>query len=140
MQNWKQRWLMIHFENKYASTCVANNYIVIAIFLEFTCFNSPPKRGYDTKVHSLSKQFCTRIFVSIKWQLMSALNSLERFGEEDPFFIKWRSCRHCLQSEWPLRRKIIQKILYMLGEPADFFFNFFKFSWSSCQWILFVYP
>ena len=33
---------------------------------------------------------------------MSALASLERFGEEDPFFINWRSCRHCLQSEWPL--------------------------------------
>ena len=33
---------------------------------------------------------------------MSALASLERFGEEDPFFKKWRSCWHCLQSEWAL--------------------------------------
>ena len=33
---------------------------------------------------------------------MSALASLERFGEEAPFFINWRSCKHCLQSEWPL--------------------------------------
>ena len=40
--------------------------------------------------------------VFINWQLMSALASLERFGEEDHFFINWRSCRHCLQSEWPL--------------------------------------
>ena len=32
---------------------------------------------------------------------MSALANLERFGEEDPFSINWRSCRHCLQSEWP---------------------------------------
>ena len=33
---------------------------------------------------------------------MSALASLERFGEEDLVFINWRSCRHCLQNEWPL--------------------------------------
>ena len=35
---------------------------------------------------------------------MSALAvlRLERFGENDPFFKKWRSCRHCLQSEWAL--------------------------------------
>ena len=51
------------------------------------------------KVHSLCKQFCTRILFFINWQLMA---SLERFGEEDPFFINWRSCRLCLQSEWPL--------------------------------------
>ena len=28
----------------------------------------------------------------INWQLMSTVTSLERFGEEDPFFINWRSC------------------------------------------------
>ena len=42
--------------------------------------------------------------VLIKWQLMSALVSLERFDEKDPFFKKLRSCRHYLQSEctvWP---------------------------------------
>ena len=33
---------------------------------------------------------------------MSALASLEMFGEENPFFINWRLCRQCLQSEWPL--------------------------------------
>ena len=33
---------------------------------------------------------------------MSALTSLERFGEEDLAFINWRSCRRCLQKEWPL--------------------------------------
>ena len=33
---------------------------------------------------------------------MSAIASLKRFGEEDPFSINWRSCIHCLQSEWPL--------------------------------------
>ena len=33
---------------------------------------------------------------------MSALARLERFGEKDPFFKKWRSCRHCLQSKWAL--------------------------------------
>ena len=38
----------------------------------------------------------------MKWQLMSALASLERFGEKDTFFKKWRSCRRCLQSEKPL--------------------------------------
>ena len=41
----------------------------------------------------------------IKLQLMSALGNLERFGEEDYFFINWRLCRHCLQS------KFFQKIL-----------------------------
>ena len=33
------------------------------------------------------------------WQLMSALASLEMFGEEDLVFINWRLCRHCLQNE-----------------------------------------
>ena len=35
-------------------------------------------------------------------KMTSALARLERFGEKDPFFKKWRSCRHCLQSEWAL--------------------------------------
>ena len=29
---------------------------------------------------------------------MSDLATLERFGKEDPFFINWRSCGHCLQA------------------------------------------
>ena len=33
---------------------------------------------------------------------MSALTSLERFGEKDTFFKKWRSCRHSLESELAL--------------------------------------
>ena len=33
---------------------------------------------------------------------MAALASLERFGEEYPDFLNWRSCRHCLQNEWSL--------------------------------------
>ena len=48
-----------------------------------------------------------------KMTLMSALASLERFGEKDPFFKKWRSCRHCLQSEWVLDR---QALIY----PSNF--------------------
>ena len=43
--------------------------------------------------------------VSINWQLMSALASLDRFGEGDLVFINQRSCRHCLQNEWPLVNK-----------------------------------
>ena len=33
---------------------------------------------------------------------MSALASLEKFGEMGSFFKKWTSFRHCLQSEWAL--------------------------------------
>jgi hypothetical protein len=33
---------------------------------------------------------------------MSALASLERFGEKDPLFKKGRSCRDYSQSEWAL--------------------------------------
>ena len=40
--------------------------------------------------------------VCINWQLMPGLASLKRFGEDDLVFINWRSCRHCLQNEWPL--------------------------------------
>ena len=54
-----------------------------------------------SKIHSLSKVL-HKDLVFINGQLMSALASLERFGEEDPFFINWRSCRYCLQSEWAL--------------------------------------
>ena len=35
-------------------------------------------------------------------QLISAGASLERFGEKDIVFIKWRSCRHCFKNEWNL--------------------------------------
>ena len=50
--------------------------------------------------------------VFINWQLMSALASLERFGEENLVFINWRLCRHCLQNEWPLTfsRNIVEKL------------------------------
>ena len=56
------------------------------------------------KINIVTKQFTVlhKDLVLINWQLMSALASLERFGECNPFFINWRSCRHCLQSEWPL--------------------------------------
>ena len=54
------------------------------------------------KVHSFCKQCLHKDLVFINWQLMSAMASLERFGEEDVIFINWRSCRHCLQNEWPL--------------------------------------
>ena len=33
---------------------------------------------------------------------MSGGDSLERFGEKDLVFIKWRSCRHCFKNEWTL--------------------------------------
>ena len=69
----------------------------------------------NTKVHSFCKQAQGSSLIKIFWcfpttlvkhfpdlLLMSALASLEKFGEEDLVFINWRSCRHCLQSEWPL--------------------------------------
>ena len=45
---------------------------------------------------------------------MSALASLERFGEEDLVFINWRSCRHCLQNKWPLvgSKRIWDTLIY----------------------------
>ena len=55
-----------------------------------------------TKVHSFCKQCLHKDLVFINWQLMSALASLERFDEEDLVFINLRSCRYCLQNEWPL--------------------------------------
>ena len=45
----------------------------------------------------------------INLQLMSALASLEKFGEEDLVFINWRSCRNCLQNEWSLEQMFEQK-------------------------------
>ena len=41
-------------------------------------------------------------FVNSTWHLMSALATLESFGEKYLVFLKWRSCRHCLQIKWPL--------------------------------------
>ena len=55
---------------------------------------------YSTKAHSLCKQFCRMIPFSKKWQLMSALASLERFGENDTFFKKWRWCRTVYSMNW----------------------------------------
>ena len=34
--------------------------------------------------------------------LMPAQASVERFGEKDLVFIKWRSCRHCFRNKWTL--------------------------------------
>ena len=50
-------------------------------------------------------------FVFVNWQLMSALTSLERIL----FFIKWRSCKHCLQSEWPLMNNMLLQSTLDLG-------------------------
>ena len=47
---------------------------------------------------SITRTVLHKDLVFINWHLAS----LESFGEEDPFFIKWRSFRHCLQSEWAL--------------------------------------
>ena len=40
------------------------------------------------KVHSFCKQCLHKYLVFLNRQLMSALASLERFGEDDPFFHK----------------------------------------------------
>ena len=39
-------------------------------------------------------------------QLMPAGASLERFGEKDPVFIKWRFCRHCLKKQMDFKTKL----------------------------------
>ena len=67
---------------------------------------------YPIKVHSFCKQCLHKDLVFINWQLMSALASLERFGEEDLVFINWRSCRHCLQNEWPLLSYCFTNVWY----------------------------
>ena len=66
----------------------------------------------NIKVHSCFKQCLHKYLVFLYWQLMSALASLERFGEEYLVFLKWRSCRHCLQNEWPL-----------VGKSSKYFFH-----------------
>ena len=91
-----------------------------------------------TKVHSFCKQCLHKDLVFINWQLMSALASLERFGEEDIVFINWRSCRHCLQNEWPLRsiskRTYTVKEKKMLHHPYNFFKSWFQFFFSNLMY------
>ena len=58
--------------------------------------------AWSVKVHSFCKQCLHKDLVFINWQLMSALASLERVGEEDLAFINCRSCITCLPNEWPL--------------------------------------
>ena len=62
----------------------------------------------------------------IKWQLMSALARLQRFGEKDPFFKKWRSCRNCLQSDWALVNALILTNLQYLE----------RFGFNCKRWLL----
>ena len=52
-------------------------------------------RNIVPKVHSFCKQCQHKYLVFLNWELMSALASLERFGEEYFVFLNWRSCRHC---------------------------------------------
>ena len=66
------------------------------------------------KVHSFCKQCLHKYLVFINWQPKSALASLERFGKEYLVLLNWRSCRHCLQNEWPLiglQQKLL-KLMY----------------------------
>ena len=62
------------------------------------------KINYYSKVHSFCKQCLHKDRFFTNCQLMSALASLERFGEEDLVFINRKLCRHCFQNEWPLDR------------------------------------
>ena len=53
-----------------------------------------------------------------------ALANLERFGEDDLVFINWRSCRHCLQNEWPLNFKFLcWKLSISSSLPNQFLLN-----------------
>ena len=70
---------------------------------------------------------------------MTAFASLERFSEEDFFFINWRSCRHCLQSEWPLNSNSIyhlsknvnsKLVLIFKKTKLEFCSHFFSF-WTK---------
>ena len=65
-------------------------------------------------------KFARVLVTYVKHLLMSALASLERNGEEDLVFVNWRSCRHCLQNEWPLAKKSIAQTmnsLHKIFEP-----------------------
>ena len=55
---------------------------------------------------------------------MSAWASLERFGENDLVFIKWRLCRNCFKNEWTLaqEQKEVKLSLSYLSFKSGFWF------------------
>ena len=84
--------------------------------------------GSRLKVHSLCKQCLHKDLVFINWQLMLALASLDRFGEEVLISINWRSCRHCLQNKWPLEDLIrVWKKESFFKERIIFWMNWSEF-------------
>ena len=42
---------------------------------------------------------------------------VERFGEKDLVFMKWRSCRHCFKNEWTLASLFIFSRFHSFNEP-----------------------
>ena len=54
---------------------------------------------------------------------MSVLARMERFGEKDPFFKKWRSCSHCFYK--------VNGLYYKIEEIASIVF---RISFSDCLW------
>ena len=60
-----------------------------------------PSPGSATKIQSFLKSVFL-VYENKVLQLISGGDSLERFGEKDLVFIKWRSCRHCFKNEWTL--------------------------------------
>ena len=72
--------------------------------------------AYLVKFIRFVSSVCTSTYlVFLNWQLMLTLAS---FGEEYLVFLNWRSCRHCLQNEWPLVAEMIH-IEYMSHESWD---------------------
>ena len=76
-----------YFVSKILLTYCENNFVLKSIHPLKQCFPF-----YENKV----------------LQLMSAGASLEKFGEKDLVFIKWRSCTHFFKNEWTL---VIQNFL-----------------------------
>ena len=68
---------------------------------------------------------------------MSAGASLERFGERDLLFIKWRLCKHCFKNEWTLSNQISAclgfDILYKIF--VSFCFTFFYKNQNSLEFL-----
>ena len=74
---------------------------------------------------------------------MSALASLERFGEENLVFINWRYCRHGLKNKWPLACNLSVWTDKCFFQKLDFFFHeklkkpskvaYFSFYWAVSE-------
>ena len=95
---------------------------------------------YCTKIHSFLKQ-CFSVYENKVLLLMSVGARLERFGEKDLVFIKWRSCKNVLKTNGLYVNQSLDPNMYFnhLTQIYMYYLSFF-FLINNCHLLYWKNP